>query len=258
LPQKNFIANIYCNVTFSGGRIVMEKILIVDDEPQIVSSVSDVLGSFGFETISSTDPKEGYKMAQEKAPDLIILDWMMPNYNGIQFTEDLRKEGYDTPILFLTAKGELSVYEIEALRRGADDYMPKPFDPTLLVERVKVILRRSSRGASDSKADNSKHVYCDGELVIDYDAMQVLVNGISCDLTSNEFKLVQYLEQNAGRVCTRDELLSKVWNYAFSGDVRTVDVTVRRTRKKIEPNQPNYKYILTRRGSGYYFPKEFD
>ena len=102
----------------------MEKILIVDDEPQIVSSVSDVLGSFGFETISSTDPKEGYKMAQEKAPDLIILDWMMPNYNGIQFTEDLRKEGYDTPILFLTAKGELSVYEIEALRRGADDYMP--------------------------------------------------------------------------------------------------------------------------------------
>ena len=88
----------------------MEKILIVDDEPQIVSSVSDVLGSFGFETISSTDATEGYKMAQEKSPDLIILDWMMPNYNGLQFTEDLRKEGYDIPILFLTAKGMLTVY----------------------------------------------------------------------------------------------------------------------------------------------------
>jgi DNA-binding response OmpR family regulator len=183
---------------------------------------------------------------------------MMPQLNGLQFTENLRKEGYDIPILFLTAKGMLTVYEIEALRRGADDYMPKPFDPTLLVERVKALLKRSSRSTGDSKPDNSKHVYCDGELVIDYDAMQVLVNGESCDLTSNEFKLVQYLEQNAGRVCTRDELLTKVWNYAFSGDVRTVDVTVRRTRKKIEPNQPNYKYILTRRGSGYYFPKEFD
>ncbi|MBR1796844.1 MAG: response regulator transcription factor [Clostridiales bacterium] len=236
----------------------MEKILIVDDEPNIVSSVSDVLGSFGFETISSSDALEGFKMAKEKDPDLIILDWMMPQLNGLQFTEDLRKEGYDIPILFLTAKGMLTVYEIEALRRGADDYMSKPFDPTLLVERVKALLKRSSRGTNDTKADNSKHTYCDGELVIDYDAMQVLVNGVSCDLTSNEFKLVQYLEQNAGRVCTRDELLSKVWNYAFSGDVRTVDVTVRRTRRKIEPNQPNYKYILTRRGSGYYFPKDFD
>ena len=244
---------------FSGEkRIYMEKILIVDDEPQIVSSVSDVLESFGFETISSTDANAGYDMALEKAPDLIILDWMMPSLNGLQFTENLRKEGCEIPILFLTAKGDINVYQIEALRRGADDYMPKPFDPTLLVERVKALLKRSTRSSGESKTDNSKHTYCDGELVIDYDAMQVLVNGISCDLTSNEFKLVQYLEQNAGRVCTRDELLSKVWNYAFSGDVRTVDVTVRRTRKKIEPNQPNYKYILTRRGSGYYFPKEFD
>ena len=136
--------------------------------------------------------------------------------------------------------------------------MSKPFDPTLLVERVKNLLKRSKSVSAPSSEEevSSKHVYCDGELVIDTDAMQVYVNGESCDLTSNEFKLVQYLENNAGRVCSRDELLSKVWNYAFSGDVRTVDVTVRRTRKKIEPNQPKYKYILTRRGSGYYFPKD--
>ena len=236
----------------------MAKILIVDDEPEIVASVSDVLTSFGFTTICNTDGKSGLQAAIDQSPDLIILDWMMKDYNGLDFTNDYRAAGYTTPILFLTARGDLPVYEIEVLRRGADDYMSKPFDPTLLVERVKNLLKRSKAPSSKEapSADGNKHVYSDGELIIDYDAMQVYINGESCDLTSNEFKLVQYLEQNAGRVCSRDELLSKVWNYAFSGDVRTVDVTVRRTRKKIEPNQPKYKYIMTRRGSGYYFPKD--
>ena len=236
----------------------MPKILIVDDEPEIVASVSDVLSSFGFDTVCATDGRSGLAIAESEKPDLIILDWMMPEYSGLDFTNDFRAMGKLTPILFLTARGDLPVYEIEVLRRGADDYMSKPFDPTLLVERVKNLLKRSKSVSAPSAEEDasSKHVYCDGELVIDTDAMQVYVNGESCDLTSNEFKLVQYLENNAGRVCSRDELLSKVWNYAFSGDVRTVDVTVRRTRKKIEPNQPKYKYILTRRGSGYYFPKD--
>lgn len=236
----------------------MAKILIIDDEPEIVASISDVLSSFGFDTVSSTDGKVGLKIAKEQSPDIIILDWMMKDYNGLQFTEDFREAGYTTPILFLTARGDQPVYQIEALRLGADDYMAKPFEPSLLVARVKNLLKRSSNDDSGKKAEDngSKHIYGGGELVIDFDAMQVFVNGVSCDLTSNEFKLVQYLENNAGRVCTRDELLTKVWNYAFSGDVRTVDVTVRRTRKKIEPNQPKYKYILTRRGSGYYFPKD--
>lgn len=236
----------------------MAKILIVDDEPEIVASVSDVLTSFGFSTICCTDGRSGLRAAIESEPDLIILDWMMPEYNGINFTTDFREQGYTTPILFLTARGKDHVYEIETLRRGADDYMSKPFDSTLLVERVKNLLKRTKATVAreDRKDSGNKHVYSDGELIIDYDAMQVFINGESCDLTTNEFKLVQYLEQNAGRVCSRDELLSKVWNYAFSGDVRTVDVTVRRTRKKIEPNQPKYKYIMTRRGSGYYFPKD--
>lgn len=236
----------------------MAKILIIDDEAEIIASVSDILSSFDFDTISSTDGKTGLKMAKEQSPDLIILDWMMKDYNGLQFTDDFRAAGYTTPILFLTARGDLPLYQIEALRSGADDYMAKPFDPGLLVERVKNLLKRASgsEGAGTDAESGSKHIYGGGELVIDFDAMQVFVNGESCDLTSNEFKLVQYLENNAGRVCTRDELLTKVWNYAFSGDVRTVDVTVRRTRKKIEPNQPKYKYILTRRGSGYYFPKD--
>lgn len=236
----------------------MAKVLIVDDEPEIVASVSDVLESFDFTTICATDGRTGLRMAEEQSPDLIILDWMMKDYNGLDFTKDFRENGFSTPILFLTARGDLPVYEIEVLRRGADDYMSKPFDPTLLVERVKNLLKRSSGKDSSSAEgnDGSKHVYCGGELVIDNDAMQVFINGESCDLTTNEFKLVQYLENNAGRVCSRDELLSNVWNYAFAGDVRTVDVTIRRTRKKIEPSQINYKYILTRRGSGYYFPKD--
>lgn len=236
----------------------MPKILIVDDELPILESVSDIFNSFDFDTICADNGVKGLQMAQEQSPDLIILDWMMKDYNGIDFTRDFRAMGFNTPILFLTARGDLPVFAIEALRRGADDYMSKPFDPALLVEKVKTLLKRSSAPAAstDDSTSGNKHVYCDGELVIDNDAMQVFVNGESCDLTSNEFKLVQYLETNAGRVCSRDELLSKVWNYAFSGDVRTVDVTVRRTRKKIEPFQPKYKYILTRRGSGYYFPKD--
>ncbi len=236
----------------------MAKILIVDDEQEIVASVSEVLTSFGFVTIGATDGRAGLQSAIDNNPDLIILDWMMPEFNGLDFTKQYRAKGYNTPILFLTAVGSQAVYQVEALGNGADDYMSKPFDPTLLVARVKNLLRRSSNQETTvaPTQDTSKHVYCDGELVIDNDAMQVYVNGVSCDLTSNEFKLVQYLETNAGRVCSRDELLSKVWNYAFSGDVRTVDVTVRRTRKKIEPNQPKYKYILTRRGSGYIFPKD--
>ena len=236
----------------------MAKILIVDDEHEIVASVAEVLTSFGFVTLGATDGLSGLQSAIDNKPDLIILDWMMPDFNGLDFLKQYRAKGYNTPILFLTAVGSQAVYQVEALGNGADDYMSKPFDPTLLVARVKNLLRRSnvSESESSTSSDSSKHVYCDGELVIDNDAMQVYVNGVSCDLTSNEFKLVQYLETNAGRVCSRDELLSKVWNYAFSGDVRTVDVTVRRTRKKIEPNQPKYKYILTRRGSGYIFPKD--
>ena len=127
----------------------MAKILIVDDEPEIVASVSDVLSSFGFDTVCATDGKSGLTIAEEQNPDLIILDWMMPEYSGLDFTNDFRNSGYTTPILFLTARGDLPVYEIEVLRRGADDYMSKPFDPTLLVERVKNLLKRTKSPASE-------------------------------------------------------------------------------------------------------------
>ena len=240
----------------------MAKILIVDDEQAIVDSIVDVLSSFGFETVSSTDGREGLKMATELNPDLIILDWMMKDYNGLQFTEDFRNAGFNTPIIFLTAKGNEPDYQVEALRMGADDYLAKPFVPGVLIARVKAHLRRASYSSdSDSSkkhTDENRHVYCGGELIIDFDAMQAFRYETSCDLTNREFQLLKYLESNAGRVCKRSELLNKVWEYDYLGDERTVDVTVRRTREKIEPDQSKFKYILTRRGSGYSFPKDLD
>ena len=240
----------------------MSKILIVDDEQAIVDSIVDVLSSFGYETIYATDGREGYRMATELNPDLIILDWMMKDYNGLQFTEDFRNAQYNTPIIFLTAKGNDSDYQVEALRGGADDYLAKPFVPGVLVARVKAHLRRSSymieKAASKNEEDSNRHIYCGGELIIDFDAMQAYRYDVSCDLTNREFQLLRYLESNAGRVCKRSELLNKVWEYDYLGDERTVDVTVRRTREKIEPDQTKFKYILTRRGSGYSFPKDLE
>ncbi len=240
----------------------MSKILIVDDEKAIVDSIVDVLESFGFETIYATDGREGFKMATEQNPDLIILDWMMRDYNGLQFTDDFRSAKYKTPIMFLTARGEASDYQVEALRTGADDYLAKPFEPGVLVARVKALLRRSEYNADSGKSkdasEGNRHVYCGGELIIDFDAMQAFKYEESCELTNREFQLLKYLESNAGRVCKRSELLNKVWEYDYLGDERTVDVTVRRTREKIEPDQHEFKYILTRRGSGYSFPKDLE
>lgn len=239
----------------------MSKILIVDDEKDIIDSIVDVLKPYSYEIITSTDPRDGYRMATELKPDLIILDWMMPEYNGLQFAEDFRAAKYGTPIIMLTAVGNKDDYQVDALRAGVDDYIAKPFSTSVLVARIKSQLRRSSYNAesSSTKVDSgNRHIYCDGELIIDFDAMQAYRNDVSCDLTNREFQLLKYLESNAGRVCKRSELLNKVWEYDYLGDERTVDVTVRRTREKIEPDQQKFKYILTRRGSGYSFPKDLE
>ncbi|MCQ2468095.1 MAG: response regulator transcription factor [Clostridia bacterium] len=242
----------------------MPKILIVDDEKDIIDLITDMLSSFGYEIISTTDSREGYKMATEQNPDLIILDWMMPNYNGHTFTEDFRAAHYSTPIIMLTARGEDPDFQVEALRIGVDDYIGKPYDKGVFLARINAQLRRASytTEVKDSKAVNTgnRHVYCGGELIIDFDSMQAYRYEQSCELTNREFQLLKYLESNAGRVCLRSELLNKVWEYDYLGDERTVDVTVRRTREKIEPSSENnkFKYIITRRGSGYVFPRDIE
>lgn len=234
----------------------MSKILIVDDDPAVVSSTADMLRAFSFDVITSTDGRKGFEMAASQSPDVIILDWMMPGYSGMQFIADFRKQGYQTPVLFLTSKGDLSSDQVEALRAGADDYLSKPCDAQVLRERIRAMIRRSEYNSKKSESAGNRHEYCGGELIIDGDVMQAFKHDESCDLTNREFQLLQYLEQNCGRVCTRSELLKQVWKFDFLGDERTVDVTIKRTRQKIEPDQKNFKYILTRRGFGYFFPND--
>ena len=234
----------------------MAKILIIDDDKAVVDSTSDMLKSFEFTVISATDGKKGFELAVEEKPDVIILDWMMPGYSGMQFIKDYREQGYNTPVLFLTSKGDLSQYQVEALRAGADDYVSKPYEPMVLVEKLRAMIRRLDYSKKPRGDGGNKHVYCGGELIIDGDVMQAYKQDVSCDLTNREFQLLQYLEQNMGRVCSRSELLKQVWKFDFLGDERTVDVTIKRTRQKIEPDQKNFKYILTRRGFGYFFPND--
>ena len=236
----------------------MAKILIIDDDKAVVESTADMLKSFEFNVITATDGKKGFELADIERPDVIILNWMMPGYSGMQFIKDYRDQGYKTPVLFLTGKGDLSQYQVEALRAGADDYVSKPYEPMILVEKLRAMIRRTEYSNKSHGAEGNRHEYCGGELIIDGDVMQAFKHEESCDLTNREFQLLQYLEQNMGRVCSRSELLKQVWKFDFLGDERTVDVTIKRTRQKIEPDQKNFKYILTRRGFGYFFPNDLD
>ena len=233
----------------------MSKILIVDDDQAVINSTTDMLRAFSFEVLTATDGKKGFEIATTQSPDVIILDWMMPVYSGMQFITDFRKQGYTIPVLFLTAKSD-PPDQVEALRAGADDYISKPFDAQVLRERIRAMIRRSEITNQKHDKAGNRHEYCDGELIIDGDVMQAFKHDVSCDLTNREFQLLQYLEQNCGRVCPRSELLKQVWKFDFLGDERTVDVTIKRTRQKIEPDQKNFKYILTRRGFGYFFPND--
>ena len=184
-------------------------------------------------------------------PDLILLDCMLPKMDGFDVCRKLRQQT-NVPILMLTAKSE-EIDKVLGLELGADDYITKPFSVREVLARVKAQLRRVSLADMDL-ADHQK-VMTFGDLEIDHEAYQVRRAGEVVELTLREFELVRFLAQNAGQVFSREALLEKVWGYEYFGDVRTVDVTVRRTREKLEPDQHNYKYILTKRGVGYYFDK---
>lgn len=227
------------------------KILIVDDEPNIVDILKANLEREGYATITATDGAAGLEMGISMKPDLILLDCMLPRMDGFDVCRKLRLQT-NIPILMLTAKSE-EIDKVLGLELGADDYITKPFSVREVLARVKAQLRRMSLAETEI-SDNSK-VLTFGELEIDTDAYQVRRAGNVLELTLREFELVRFLAQNAGQVFSREALLEKVWGYEYYGDVRTVDVTVRRTREKLEPDQSNYRYILTKRGVGYYFDK---
>ncbi len=228
------------------------KILIVDDEPNIVDILKANLEREGYETIEAYDGEVALKKGLEEAPDLILLDCMLPLMDGFEVCRRLRHKT-NVPIIMLTAKTE-EIDKIVGLELGADDYVTKPFSVREVIARVKAQLRRINYTESDQVSQSEKLEF--GDLIIDQAAYEVTLAGEVINLTLREYELLRFLAQFPGQVFSRETLLEKVWGYEYFGDVRTVDVTIRRTREKLEPDQSNYRYILTKRGVGYYFNKE--
>ncbi|WP_055106405.1 response regulator YycF [Paenibacillus ihumii] len=224
------------------------KILVVDDERPIADILKFNLEKEGYEVIVAFDGIEAVELAFNEQPDLILLDLMLPGKDGMDVCREVRAR-LQTPIIMLTAKdGEID--KVLGLELGADDYVTKPFSARELLARVKAQMRRQQRPAQLEGAEGKQGISL-FELFIDTDMYTVYKNGEPLDLTHREFELLHYLVKNAGKVMTREHLLQAVWGYDYFGDVRTVDVTIRRLREKIESDPSKPEYILTRRGLGY-------
>lgn len=223
------------------------KILIVDDEKLLVKGIRYNFEQDGFTIVAAYDGEEALKMAGDKSIDLIILDLMLPKIDGLTVCQKIR-EFSNVPIIMLTAKTE-DMDKILGLEYGADDYLTKPFNILELKARVKAVLRRRT----PAEVKKEKSVTSVGSIILDYNLRRVEVEGKAIDLTSKEFDLMDLFLTNAGKVYSRENLLDIVWGYEYPGDVRTVDVHVRRLREKVEPNPAEPKYIHTKWGVGYYF-----
>ncbi|MGG1675565.1 response regulator [Neobacillus sp. NRS-1170] len=227
------------------------KVLVVDDEQSIVTLLQYNLEQAGFEVITAMDGEAGKQLAEIESPDLIVLDLMLPKLDGLEVCKLLRQDKIMTPILMLTAKDD-EFDRILGLELGADDYMVKPFSPREVIARVKAILRRTqvqTENAGEKVNRDSKIKI--GKLTIYPEKYEAHINGNLLMLTLKEFELLLYLGQNQGRVATRDQLLSAVWDYDFAGDTRIVDVHIAHLREKIEEETKRPVYIKTVRGLGY-------
>ncbi len=222
------------------------KILIVDDEKLLVKGMRFSFEQDGYQVEAAYDGEEAIKLARDKSIDLIILDIMLPKIDGLTACRSIR-EFSNVPILMLTAKTE-DMDKIMGLEYGADDYLTKPFNILELKARVKAIIRR----VSPTENDNKKRLAING-LEIIYSSRRVSVEGKNIELTVKEFDLIDLFSSNPGKVYSRENLLNIVWGYEYPGDIRTVDVHVRRLREKIEPNPAQPEYVLTKWGVGYYF-----
>lgn len=236
---------------FIRGVVLNKKILIVDDEKNIVDILKFNLKKEGYDTIEAYDGEEAINLALNHNPDLILLDIMLPKMDGFTVCRKLR-QSISTPILMLTAKEE-EVDKVLGLELGADDYITKPFSPRELLARVKANLRRLT--PSEQMHVEKPHVNNYGDLTIDADRYEIRRGEVIIELTLREFELVKFLAAQQGTIFSRESLLEKVWGYEYYGDVRTVDVTVRRVREKLELDPANPQYIVTKRGVGYYFNK---
>ena len=240
-----------------------KTILIVDDEQKIVDLLVHNLKREGYNTIEANDGATAVEMAKEQRPDLILLDIMLPRLDGLSVCKKI-KNIYNVPILMVTAKDD-ELDKIVGLELGADDDITKPFSVREVVARVKANLRkvesnaeleRNTKTNQEEKENKKDSKIVIGDMILDLEKYEVHIDGRVINLTLREFEVLKFLAQQPGQVVTRESLLEKVWGYEYYGDIRTVDVTVRRIRERIEKDTSNPQILITKRGIGYYIPNK--
>ena len=224
------------------------KILVVDDEELLVKGIRFNLQNEGYDVISGSNGREAVELAGAQNPDLIILDVMMPEMDGMTACSVIR-EFSNVPIILLTAKAD-DMDKLMGFDHGADDYLTKPFNILELKARIRALLRRTAAAAP--AAVNELTI---GSITLDLDARNAYKNGVLADLTAKEFDVIEFLMRNSNRVYSREALLDTIWAYEYRSDIRTVDVHIRRLREKLEENPAEPAYIITKWGVGYYFRK---
>lgn len=228
----------------------MAKILIVDDERSIVDILEFNLKKEGYDCLKAYDGKMGLDMARRESPDLILLDIMLPYMDGFEVCRTLRDAGENMPIIMLTAREE-ETDKVFGLETGADDYITKPFSMRELLARVKTNIRRGAAVAAAAENASGNTLRIRG-LALDLDRHTVSRDGVELDLTQREYDLLCFLARTPGKVVSRQELMQEVWQFDYYGDLRAVDVAVRRLREKLENNPAEPEYVMTKRGVGYF------
>lgn len=228
------------------------KILVVDDEALLVKGIRFNLQNEGYEVITGSNGLEAVQLVQAQSPDLVVLDVMMPEMDGLTACAKIR-EFSNVPVIMLTAKVD-DMDKLMGFDHGADDYLTKPFNILELKARIRALLRRS--GAANTKEEPAGNkLLTIGSITLDLDARNAYRGGVLADLTAKEFDVIEFLMRNANRVYSREALLDTIWAYEYRSDIRTVDVHIRRLREKLEENPAEPKHIMTKWGVGYYFRK---
>lgn len=231
----------------------MKKILIIEDELSILKLLTYNLEQEGYEVESAMEGEAGLEMALNTHYDMILLDLMLPNKDGMEICRELRQEKSEVPIIMLTAK-DSEIDKILGLEIGADDYITKPFSPREVIARMKAIFRRYKSSSKKEEVEskiNTDEVVIVGDIVIYPEKYEVFVREELIELTPKEFELLIYLARRTGRILSREQLLNAIWNYDFAGETRIVDVHISHLREKIEENTKKPEYIITARGFGY-------
>ncbi len=228
------------------------SLLLIEDDAGLVFTVSDRLLAEGYDVETALDGRIGLELAQTQRFDLILLDVMLPEKNGFEVCRDLRRSGITTPILMLTARGQLDD-KVTGLKLGADDYLTKPFEAPELIARIEAHLRRSQYAASNEASAKGQDVYEFGDVRVDVRGMEAQRGGQTLELSAKEFQLLHYLLEHRGTMLTRDDILNNVWGYDAMPTTRTVDTHIAWLRQKLEPNPRQPQYIVTAHGVGYKF-----